>query len=655
MKDHTSEKEKRIKEIQTELSNLPKGNIIYKTINGKRQPYLHWTENGRQKTLFVKVKDRETMFLQIERRDFLARKLQYLQSYSLEVAELLSENPTLNRKPPVGYQYFEEIREKDLIYVDKTDFIREWWEANEQITLITRPRRFGKTLMLSTVRCFFSPQFKKQSKLFGGFKIMKNHEFRELQGTIPVLFLSLAVVKGKTMDEVMQGLRMAVSNAYAEYRFLLDEDKLEENLRDRFRKHFYGLIDDHRTDPMDALNVLKEAIYSYYGRRMLVLIDEYDTPLQEGYLSESWREISTYMRRVFQLLLKSNVYLDRALLTGITRVAKESLFSDMNNLAVYTVTSDRYSEYFGFTEQEVFEILDCQSMEEKQQVKNWYDGFTFGKTKNIYNPWSIVNYISRRAFAPYWVNSGGHGLLNHLFLFGSNELKRDLECLIRGELLQKKITENIDFQALESDPDAIWSLLLASGYVTAENTEDNEPTTCNLRITNRETLLLYTGIVEGWFKADRACYNAFCKALLADDTEAMNDYLGALLLNMCNMFDGGRHPSEQAPERFYHGLVLGLLVEMQTQYELTSNQESGYGRYDVMLRPRSKDGAGMIIEFKVRNPKREKSLEETAKNALKQISEKKYVSRLLEAGVEKEKIRKIAIVFEGKEVLVKRE
>lgn len=652
MKDQTQEKNNRIQEIRQELDKLPKGNIVYKTINGKRQPYLHWTENGKQKTLFIKVKDREQVLAEIEKRDFLARKLQYLQSYSLQVAELLSENPTLNKKPPVGYQYFEEIREKDLIYVDKTDFIREWWEEDEQITLITRPRRFGKTLMLSTVRSFFSPVFKNRSKLFRGLNILKKSELREMQGTIPVLFLSLAMVKGNSMDDVIQGLRMAVSNSYTEYRFLLEKDALSKELGDKFRRYYYALIDDRKTDPLDALNVLKEAIYSYYGKKMLVLIDEYDTPLQEGYLSEAWKEISAYMRRLFLLLLKSNVYLERALLTGITRVAKEALFSDMNNLAVYTVTSDQYSKHFGFTEQEVFDILECQNIEEKQRVKEWYDGFTFGKTRNVYNPWSIINYLSRREFASYWVHSGGHSLLNHLFLTGSNELKQELQCLIRGETLVKKVSENIDFEKLESDPDAIWSLLLASGYVTAEKVCGCEPITCGLRITNKETLFLYTGIVESWFRTERTSYNAFCKALQVQDIDAMNDYLRVLLLNTCSMFDGGKHPSEQVPERFYHGLVLGLLVEMQNQYELTSNQESGFGRYDIMLRPRSKNGTGILMEFKVRNPRREQSLEETAENALKQIKEMKYESRLLEADVDKNKIYKYGIAFEGKEVLV---
>lgn len=349
---------------------------------------------------------------------------------------------------------------------------------------------------------------------------------------------------------------------------------------------------------------------------------------------------------------KSNAYLDRALITGITNIPKESMFSDVNNIASYTITSTKYADSFGFTEQEVFDCLACQDVAEQQMVKDWYDGFTFGGIKDIYNPWSIINYIGNRQFKPYWVNSGGYNFISQLFLKSKSQNKSDLQLLLEGKSIHKVIDENLTYPELEYNSEAVWSFLVTAGYLRTDNVKIYGEIEADLTITNHETVIMFQKMVKEWFGTVRDEYNAFCNALMQNDIEMMNEYINYVAMEMVSVFDVGRRPSEKAPERFYHGLVLGLVVDLREEYEITSNRESGFGRYDIMMRPKKEGLNGIIIEFKVRDEKREETLEDTLQSAFNQIEEKGYEQELLKTGLSSDGIHKYGFVFEGKEVLV---
>lgn len=380
---------------------------------------------------------------------------------------------------------------------------------------------------------------------------------------------------------------------------------------------------------------------------------------RRAWLNGYWDEITDLFRQMFGITFKGNEYLYRAVLTGITRISKESIFSDLNHLKVVTVSSDLYADCFGFTEKEVFEALDEYGLsDQKQAVKEWYDGFTFGKHTDIYNPWSIINYLDEKEFSSYWVNTSSNGLVNKLMCEGDAEIKTIVEDLIKGETFQTKIDEQIVFSQLDDSNDAVWSMLLASGYlkivdIEVTETEANQIRMYTLSCTNKETRMMFSRMVSGWFNTSDKSYNYFLKALLANDVEGMNEFMNRVALRTFSYFDSGSQTSEtEQPERFYHGFVLGLMVDLSDRYMLTSNRESGFGRYDIMLEPKDRKDNAYIIEFKVRKPKKEPTLEDTVASALAQIEEKKYDTLLIEKGVLTEKIYKYGFAFEGKTVLI---
>ena len=554
----------------------------------------------------------------------------------------------------IGNQSFESIRRQDIFYIDKSEFIKEWWENEDVVTLITRPRRFGKTLNMDMLNCFFSNKFTDRGDLFEGLEIWKEEKYRKLQGTYPVIFISFAAVKGDTFEITKQQIVTQIVHLFEEKRFLLDADVMSESEKIKYKQF---VLEPEKFDISAKLNELSNYLSRYYNKKVIILLDEYDTPMQEAYVYGFWKDIVSFMRSLFNATFKTNPYLERAVMTGITRVSKESIFSDLNNLKVVTTTSDEYADCFGFTEKEVFDALDEADMsKEKTKVKEWYDGFTFGIVKDIYNPWSITNYLKTGKFSAYWADTSSNGLVNKLIQTAPAETKELIEQLLKGESIEVKFDEQIVFEQLDKSHDAIWSLLVASGYLKIDYVEYKglllNPW-YHISITNFETLSMFANMFSGWFESSDARYNDFIKALLRGNIKEMNYYMNKVALATFSYFDTGKRPSEiSEPEKFYHGFVLGLIVELSDKYEVKSNRESGFGRYDVMIVPFDKKEDAMVLEFKVYDSDEENSLEDTLSSALKQINEKEYDAELLSRGFAKEKIRHYGFVFKGKKVLI---
>ena len=588
----------------------------------------------------------------------------------------------------IGKQRFDKIIENDCFYIDKTMFIKEWWENQDDVTLITRPRRFGKTLNMDMLKCFFSVEYKDRGDLFEGLDIWKEKKYREIQGTYPVIFMSFAEIKQNNYKDAVEKIKRIICDLCQQFDFLKDWDGLTEIEKKNISDISYDMSD---VMAQDLLKNMSNYLSRYYKKNVIILLDEYDTPMQEAYLNGYWEEIVSFTRNFFNSTFKTNPYLERAIMTGITRVSKESIFSDLNNLLVVTTTSEQYETDFGFTEEEVFLALDKYELSEKKQsVKEWYDGFTFGNKNDIYNPWSILNFIKARKFGSYWADSSSNGLVNKLVKTGSPNLKKTMEILIEGGVIEKRIDEQIVYNQLEKRENAVWSLLLASGYLRVVKIRyegDFRKRYYTLKLTNKEVEQMFEIMIEEWFDNGSNMTGDFIEAMLAGDLYAMNSYMNDIALDTFSSFDvAGKEESRIRPEnlascydckgvanglslndssnlyamtrkssRFYHGFVLGLMVDKREDYIIKSNKESGFGRYDVMMIPRDTENSnlpGLILEFKVINHSMEKSLEETVKSALQQIEEKKYDTELLKAGVKKENIRHYGFAFEGKKVLI---
>ncbi len=554
----------------------------------------------------------------------------------------------------IGEQRFDRLIEQERFYIDKTNFIKEWWETSSTVTLITRPRRFGKTLNMSMLECFFSIRYAERSDLFEGLSIWEEEKYRQLQGTFPVIFLSFANVKASNYADMEYCITKVISDLYEQNRYLFDKVVLSDNERE-----YYGSVKPGMDGILAAGAIHSMACFMqrYYKKDVIIILDEYDTPMHEAWINGYWDQAVEFFRKFFNSTFKTNPFLYRGMITGITRISKESIFSDLNNLNVITTTSDEYATAFGFTEEEVFQALDDMGLgAEKQEVKRWYDGFTFGEYTDIYNPWSISSFIAKKGkYDAYWANTSGNGLVNSLIRTGNAELKQTMEALLQGKSFVTELDEQIVYDQLDDDDNAVWSLLLAAGYLKIVNLEYvgiRKTKTYTLTITNMETLGMFENMVKGWFKGSvRIVYNEFIKAMLNDNVRMMNAFMNKVALNTFSSFDSGNKPSEETePERFYHGFVLGMVVNLADTYKVRSNRESGYGRYDVMLKPLDRSGKAFIFEFKVLNPyEDEETLEETLANAHYQIEEKKYEAELISEGFAPEQIRKYGFAFQGKE------
>ena len=556
------------------------------------------------------------------------------------------------RKVSIGKQDYESLIKSGCFYVDKTYFIKEWWESQDDVTLITRPRRFGKTLNMSMLECFFSNKYASRGDLFEGLSIWNDEKYRQLQGTYPVIFISFAGVKQNNYLDTVKKIKKCIVELYNKYDYIIKSDIFNNN-----EKELYALVKDTMDDvtAQGALNTLSNYLSRYYKKKVIILFDEYDTPMQEAYVNGFWNELVDFIRSLFNSTFKTNPYLERAVMTGITRISKESIFSDLNNLNVITTTNDEYNTSFGFTESEVFAALDEAGLSEKKDdVKLWYDGFTFGKHKDIYNPWSITNYLDKKEFKTYWADTSSNSLVGKLIQRGSPKIKKAMEKLLNGEYITVGIDEQIVFDQLDNDEDAIWSLLLASGYLKV----DSMDICVSTGEQKYEVRVMFQKLIKGWFMTGDDSSNEFISALIDGDLEAMNYYINEITLNVFSSFDvAGKDESRIRPENFYHGFVLGLMAGQRNTYIIKSNRESGFGRYDVMMIPKqstSESGKklpAIVLEFKVKRDS-EKSLEEAVEAALKQIEEKRYDEEILALGIEKERIRHYGFAFEGKKVLI---
>ena len=565
----------------------------------------------------------------------------------------------MKKKIPIGISNFRKLIKENYYFVDKSLLIQEFIEGGAAIVLTPRPRRFGKTLNMSMIRYFFDINMKEEKNivtgeieysrdLFRGLKIEKE-EVIKMQGQFPVINISFNTAKFDNFKDTMSRIKSLMSEIYLEHKYLLESDTLENIEKEEYESIINKTGD--RELVATALGNLAKYLYKYFSREVIVLIDEYDVPIQEGYIKGFYDEIVSFERIMFTHVLKDNNYVKKALVTGILRVAKESIFSGLNNLEVNTILGNKYSNKFGFTQEEVDELLAYYNLEEKNiEVRDWYNGYIFGKNV-IYNPWSVLNYIneSEEGFMPYWINSSANDLIKRLLLKGNQKIKMELEELIAGKSITKAIDENIVMGEVEDSNENLWSFLLLSGYLKTTKKETiRGKRVCELKIPNEEVHIFFENIIEKWFLESMTSekYEELLRTLTIGDIKSFGALFKGFVINNISYFD----VSGKEPEKVYHAFVLGMLVSLADTYEVKSNKESGYGRYDVMIIPKDTSKIGIIIEFKKINEFLDDTIEEATKEALKQIEDKKYEHELINRGISN--IIKLAIVFKNKEVKI---
>ncbi len=564
----------------------------------------------------------------------------------------------MKRKIPIGISNFEKLIKENYYFVDKSLIIKEFIDNGAAVILTPRPRRFGKTLNMSMIKCFFDINMKEKKnkltgeveysrKFFDGLKIEKEADIMKMQGEFPVISISFNTAKFNNFNDTMSRIRALMSEIYIEHKYLLDSDALENIEKEEFKRVINK--EDNAELTAIALGNLTKYLYKYFNREVMVFIDEYDVPIQEGYIRGFYDEIVSFERVMFTALLKDNIYVNKALVTGILRVAKESIFSGLNNLEVDTLLSNKFSDKFGFIQEEVDELLTYYELEEKKsEIREWYNGYIFGKNV-IYNPWSVLNYVKNNedGFMPYWINSSANDLIKRLLLRGDKKIKMELEDFITGKSITKAIDENIVMGEVEDSNENIWSFLLLSGYLKSVKKETiRGKRQCELKIPNEEVQIFFENIVEKWFleSITNERYKELLRTLTGGNIEEFGYLFKRFVLNNLSYFD----VSGKEPEKVYHAFVLGMLVSLSENYEVKSNKESGFGRYDVMIVPKDVSKQGIIIEFKKIDELSKESIEEAAQKALKQIEDKKYIQELLDRGIKS--IIKLAIVFKNKEV-----
>ena len=541
---------------------------------------------------------------------------------------------------PVGIEDFERIINEDYYYVDKTILIEELLINRAPVTLFTRPRRFGKTLNMSMIKSFFDIKNKEENKkLFENLKI-SNSEYMSEQGKYPVIFISLKDLKGNSWEENFILIKKYIKNIYMEFYNL--KDKLNPIFKNDFEKI---VMEKEDADWIYALKNLSNYLYEYYGEKAIILIDEYDAPIINAFDKGYYNEAVNFFQTFYSSALKTNNSLKYGILTGITRIIKEGIFSGLNNLKVDTILNKKYSEYFGLLESEVIEMLDYFGMKYKiEEVKEWYNGYIFGESE-VYNPWSIVNYIDNREIKAYWANVSGNTLLENMLNHAGESVYEDLKRFTDGESIEKYISDGTTIKSLLSNDDEIWQLLLYSGYLTKDEKQEKESDSnvYNLKIPNKEIRKYFGNMFLNRFFGTEVKTNILIKALEGGDIKKFEETLGEIMINMLSHFD-----LDKEMEKIYQVFMIGLVGFLMGKYEIISNDESGYGRYDLAMIPIKSNEKAYLMEFKISKTK--KGMEESAEKALKQIDEKKYDTKLKARGIKN--ILKIGIAFYGKEVKV---
>ena len=541
---------------------------------------------------------------------------------------------------PVGIEDFERIINEDYYYVDKTMLIEELLINRAPVTLFTRPRRFGKTLNMSMIKSFFDIKNKEENKkLFENLKI-SNSEYMSEQGKYPVIFISLKDLKGNSWEENFILIKKYIKNIYMEFYNL--KDKLNPIFKNDFEKI---VMEKEDADWLYALKNLSNYLYEYYGEKAIILIDEYDAPIINAFDKGYYNEAINFFQTFYSSALKTNNSLKYGILTGITRIIKEGIFSGLNNLKVDTILNKKYSEYFGLLESEVIEMLDYFGMKYKiEEVKEWYNGYLFGESE-VYNPWSIVNYIDNGEIKAYWANVSGNTLLENMLDHAGESVYDDLKRFTDGESIEKYISDGTTIKSLLSNDDEIWQLLLYSGYLTKDEKQEKESDSnvYNLKIPNKEIRKYFGNMFLNRFFGTEVKTNILIKALEGGDIKKFEETLGEIMINMLSHFD-----LDKEMEKIYQVFMIGLVGFLMGKYEIISNDESGYGRYDLAMIPIKSNEKAYLMEFKISKTK--KGMEESAEKALKQIDEKKYDTKLKVRGIKN--ILKIGIAFYGKEVKV---
>ena len=541
---------------------------------------------------------------------------------------------------PVGIEDFKELIQEEYYYIDKTLLIDEMLMNKSKVTLFTRPRRFGKTLNMSMIKYFFDVKNKEENKkLFENLKV-SDSEYMSEQGKYPVIFISLKDLKGDTWEECLKRLKLFIFDLYVEFEYI--REKMNEWDKRKFEKVLYEKED---ADYIMSLKFLADSLYKYYEEKVIILIDEYDAPIINAFDKGYYNEAINFFQTFYSSALKTNNSLKYGVLTGITRIIKEGIFSGLNNLKVDTILNKKYSEYFGLLESEVIEMLDYFGMKYKiEEVKEWYNGYLFGESE-VYNPWSIVNYIDNGEIKAYWANVSGNTLLENMLDHAGESVYDDLKRFTDGESIEKYISDGTTIKSLLSNDDEIWQLLLYSGYLTkAKNQEkESDSNIYNLKIPNKEIRKYFGNMFLNRFFGTEVKTNILIKALENGDIKKFEKTLGEIMINMLSHFD-----LDKEMEKIYQVFMIGLVGFLMGKYEIISNDESGYGRYDLAMIPIKSNEKAYLMEFKISKTK--KGMEERAQKALKQIDEKKYDTRLKARGIKN--ILKIGVAFYGKEVKV---
>lgn len=553
------------------------------------------------------------------------------------------------KKPlPIGISDFKKLIDGGYAYVDKTLLIQEIVEKGTHVALIPRPRRFGKTLNLSMLRYFFEKTEEDRSYLFKDLNIWKNEQYRTLQGKFPVVFISLKDVKHSSWEETFNALRKVISKEFERHNYVLERDILKTREKELYHKILSE--EDDKALIEQSLLLLTEWLHRYHKKQVVLLIDEYDTPAHAAYIGRYYNTFIDFIRNWLSAGLKDNLHLERGVLTGILRIAKESIFSGLNNISTFTILNREFQDKFGLLESEVKTLLeDCGLSNRLVSISQWYDGYRIGSCTGIHNPWSVLNCIAKKgALSPYWVNTSDNALMKHLIAKGTDDLKTDIEELLKGNIVEKTIEEGIVFPNLDQSPSAVWSLLLCSGYVTIDTTP-SYGVPCRLRIPNIEVGELYKTMILDWFKNSihEHKYRMLLGSLTSGDIDTFSQLFKEFMVSSVSVFDV---PAEES-EKIYHAFVLGMLIGLKDQYEVKSNRESGLGRYDVMLIPKDVHNLGIIMEFKKVGPFEEIDLESAVVSALKQIEDKKYAQELMDRGVNR--VLYLGFAFKGKQVLIR--